>query len=441
MEGQADIAEEILEETAAPRSQNLPRKKKNRRPKSKRGKNKPTGFEEYYVDAPITVEEHQLERELYHVSRPIIHRVEDALLRFHRNRRIETDRLEVFHKYLTYGGVDVGPNMFAGSDNRDLKEMDSEQILRARARTAISQESSHLAIDFDAVVKGFLTSYFPFYFNPENEAMINLATVTIRSFLSYLLYHDVCPEHKENIHEARKSCDIATKELWKNQQLTANGPGDFNIACSTLFGGLEHEVYAENNEWKNPEDDKIQMTKDIAEKVIRFGLAVAGSDEIASSFHQMDSQGSLEATILEDLDGFEVTGVRLLSERDHEFYLTNAPDLNPVGRLYGRTYYDPDMSKRDLSPDEQEQWAVGDRPVQEFTFFLEESLLKHCYPGMKIIAPIWELSCGFHYFEDITRAYCSIYMSLPNDLMIGWKKPRDLAAKGKNQEAWDEEAE
>jgi hypothetical protein len=46
--------------------------------------------------------------------------------------------------------------MFAGSDDRDLKELDSEQILLARARTAIKRENSHLAIDFDTVVKGFL---------------------------------------------------------------------------------------------------------------------------------------------------------------------------------------------------------------------------------------------------------------------------------------------
>ncbi|KAL2853257.1 Argonaute complex, subunit Arb1 [Aspergillus pseudoustus] len=329
--------------------------------------------------------------------------------------------------------------MFAGSDDRDLKQMDSEQVLLARARTAINQEKSHLDIDFDAVVKGFLTSYFPFYFNPENEAMISLATVTIRSFLSYLLYHDVCPEHKDNIYEARKSCDIASEELWKNQQLTANGPGDFNTACSTLFGGLQHEVYSEKNEWKNPKDDQIQMTKDIAQKVIRVGLAVAGSDELALSFQQMNSQGSLEATMLEDLDGFEVIEVCLPSEEDREFYFTHAPDLNPVGKLLGRTFYDPDMPERDLPSEEQARWATSDRPTQEFTFFLEEGLLKHCYSGMKIIAPIWELNCGFHYFEDITRAYCSIYTSLPNDLMIGWKKPRDLAAKDEHRE--DEESE
>lgn len=62
------------------------KKKKKKKPKSKRGlvrcpssissfrtlhpkclQNKPTGFEEYYVDAPITPEEFEKERELYDV--------------------------------------------------------------------------------------------------------------------------------------------------------------------------------------------------------------------------------------------------------------------------------------------------------------------------------------------------------------------------------------
>lgn len=34
--------------------------------------NKPTGFEEYYVDAPMTPAEYTEELELYHVSRPLI---------------------------------------------------------------------------------------------------------------------------------------------------------------------------------------------------------------------------------------------------------------------------------------------------------------------------------------------------------------------------------
>lgn len=73
-----------------------------------------------------------------------------------KNRRIESDRRHVFMKYLTYGGVDVGPKMFAGVDERDMKEMDNEQILNVRAQTSIDHEKENLLVDFDAVVRGYL---------------------------------------------------------------------------------------------------------------------------------------------------------------------------------------------------------------------------------------------------------------------------------------------
>ncbi|KAM0093157.1 hypothetical protein ACP6JD_003448 [Aspergillus fumigatus] len=43
------------------------KKKKTSRSKIKRGRNKPTGFEEYYVDAPITPQEYAEGREIYDV--------------------------------------------------------------------------------------------------------------------------------------------------------------------------------------------------------------------------------------------------------------------------------------------------------------------------------------------------------------------------------------
>lgn len=41
------------------------RKRKPRRPKSKRGQGKPTGFEEYYAEGPITPKEYEEMRKLY----------------------------------------------------------------------------------------------------------------------------------------------------------------------------------------------------------------------------------------------------------------------------------------------------------------------------------------------------------------------------------------
>lgn len=82
--------------------------------------------------------------------------MEDALLRFYKNRRIESDRLDVFSKYLAYGGVDVAPKMFAGTDDHGLRVLDNDAILLARGQTAIHQDRANLLIDFNFVVKGFL---------------------------------------------------------------------------------------------------------------------------------------------------------------------------------------------------------------------------------------------------------------------------------------------
>ncbi|OJJ70612.1 hypothetical protein ASPBRDRAFT_180704 [Aspergillus brasiliensis CBS 101740] len=398
------------------------KKKSKARPKSKRGKNKPTGFEEYYVDAPITPEDFNNEKELYNVSRPLIHRIEDALLRYQKNRRIESDRRDVFMKYLSYGGVNVGQKMFGGLADRDLQELDSEQILQARTMTSVGKDRSNLAVDFDAVVRGFLTSFFPYYFNPETEDMIKLATVTIRNFLSYLLYHDVCLEYNENIDQARTSCDIAAKELWYNQQLMAKSPGDFNSCCSLLFGGELHDTYTEDNNWKSPKDDAPHLTTEIARKIVKFALAGTGENRHALRFQELAEKNTLCAVRIEDIDGFEVTAVHPPGEAVMEFYQTHAPDLVPVGKLLARAYRDPGMPDFDLSPEER----VVQLPERNFEFFMEGNLLQYCYPGMKVITPVWELNCGFHYFEDAYRTYGSNYTPLLNDLMLGWKEPRDL---------------
>ncbi|XHG04795.1 hypothetical protein AWENTII_008048 [Aspergillus wentii] len=260
--------------------------------------------------------------------------------------------------------------------------------------------------------------------------MVKLATVTIRNFLSYILYHDVCPEYKENIDEARTSCDIAGKELWNNQQITAEGPGNFNTAASTLFGGFFFDLYVEDNKWENTKDETFRMSNDIARKVVKFALAGTGSNEQAIRFQELANTNALRAMRVEDIDGFEVTTVILPDDKTREFYQTHASDLYPVGRLLARAYRDPGKPGFDLSPEESLEWENGGAPMHEFEFFLEESLLKYCYPGMKVMTSVWELNCGLHFFDEIFTAYSSLYTVLFNDLMLGWKKPKDLRGGG-----------
>ncbi|KAE8321917.1 Argonaute siRNA chaperone complex subunit Arb1-domain-containing protein [Aspergillus sergii] len=402
-----------------------PKKKKKRKTKSKakHGKGKPTGFEEYYVDVPITPKEYEEEKALYDI------RIEAAILRYQNSRRIEPDRREVFMRYLTYGGVDVGPKMFTGVDEQELQQLDSEQALIAKGQASIRQECAKLPVDFNTVVKGYLTSYFPYFFNPETEDMVKLATVTIRNFLSYLLYHEVCPEYKENIDEARMSCDIATKELWLNQEFATSSPGDFNKACSTLFGGFFYDVNAEENGWNKRKNGNFLMKKDVARKVVKFAIAGSGTNAMALQFQTLANQNALHSTLVPDIHGFEVIAVFPPTPEVREFYRHHAPDLNPVGRMVGKAYRDPGKPRYDLSAEERLMWETGVASMPDFQFFLEENLLKLCYPKMKVITPVWELNCGLNFFEDVHTVYSSIYTVLCNDLMLGYKQSVDLTGK------------
>lgn len=97
---------------------------------------------------------------LWHLQYLIIQpsRFEDALMRFQHKRRIFPDRLNVFHKYLQYGGVSAGPNYGLGVTAKEVKGMTEEEAMQARTQTAVekSRENLNLDISFNEVAKGFL---------------------------------------------------------------------------------------------------------------------------------------------------------------------------------------------------------------------------------------------------------------------------------------------
>lgn len=83
-------------------------------------------------------------------------RIQEALVRYQQKRRLTTERMQVFARYLVYGGVEVGPKTFGGVTERELQEMDKENVYHARSQTDIGIDKLKLSIDFDLVVKGFL---------------------------------------------------------------------------------------------------------------------------------------------------------------------------------------------------------------------------------------------------------------------------------------------
>ncbi|OJD15284.1 hypothetical protein AJ78_04433 [Emergomyces pasteurianus Ep9510] len=417
-EGEADTLREAAEAPAA--------KKKKRRSKKSRGKKKGTGFEEYVADGPITVAEYEENKNRYD------RRLETAIQRFQAKRSMNDNRRNVFTKYMSFGGVDVGPKMFEGNDPRDLMDKDSEDILNATAQATVPENRVGWDVGFETVAKGFLhvythlSSVLPQYIGLETEELVDMATGTIRNFLNYILLHDVCPEYSEDILAARLICDTAKVELWKSQQVNCWAPGNFNMACSTLFGGYFYGFYNGGQKWSN-EVGAEGMPDSIAHKVVKFAIAGAGSYDQAVRFRNLANDSELKATCVDE-NGFEVIAIAPADSDVRDFYKQYAPDLQPVGKLRAKPWRNPGLPEEDLPPGKVcgAHAVPSSSAAREYEFFVDESLLKFCFVGMKIDTSIWELNCGLHYFDNVMAVYCSFYTILLNESMIGWKEPRDL---------------
>jgi hypothetical protein len=248
----------------------------------------------------------------------------------------------------------------------------------------------------------------------------------VKNFLNYVLHHDVCPEYKDNIYAARAVCDVAFKELWNTRCVASIGTGNFNTACAQLFGGIPYDLNMESAGSDQGDGIPSAMTDDAARKVIKFALAGGGTYEQAVRFRDLANRDGLKAHQV-DQEGFEITAIIPPDDGLRDFYHNQAPDLEPIGKLRAKPWCDPALAKIDLppTPEQDSDEDEDSRPV-EYEFFLEESLLKLYFVGMKIDATIWGLNCGVHYFDHIMSVYCSFYTVLPNDSMFGWKKPRDL---------------
>ena len=120
----------------------------------------PTGFEEYYVDPPVTPEEYNIEQDLYSSSRSFSHRIETAIQRYKAKRNFDSERKDLFDKYMVFGGVDAGPKMFTGGlDSLTLEGSSSAEITALTATNFVGdhmEEPDGFVVDFDGCAKGFL---------------------------------------------------------------------------------------------------------------------------------------------------------------------------------------------------------------------------------------------------------------------------------------------
>lgn len=355
---------------------------------------------------------------------------------------------DIFYKYLAYGGLDVGPNMFQGMSEGDAEALDKETLTKAMGRATLSlefrdigNESSNWVVDFEGVMKGFLSRRAPFFYGLDTEADVKLITTLLTNFMNYLLLHDVCPEYQDSILAAKECCVKATQELWSIRQAQLWMPGDFNIACSTLFDGAYGRRYDGNTPWTDDVEGFVGQTDEEARQIVKFAVACAGSEEQYQLWYDKAMANAVKVTQVRKEVGLEITAIILPDDETRSFYKKRTKEFRPVGKIYTKAWLNPAAPPDDLTPEEQAlrqerserkgPVLQGSDPVRgaeegEYEFFIEEAVLQHLFVGMKFEATVRTLNCGIYFFDEVLNVYVSFDTFLPNEMMYGYKKPRYL---------------
>ncbi|KAH8728748.1 Argonaute siRNA chaperone complex subunit Arb1-domain-containing protein [Phaeosphaeriaceae sp. PMI808] len=424
---------------------------------------KPTGFEDTFIEAPITPQEAAEEEDMYDVERPLVERIEIAIQCFKQRRKMHQMYAQVFTTLMLFGGVENGPRMYQGITQQEIAEMDAEGRARAMATHNIPWDrldEKQWTVDFAAIAKAFLSSWYPAHFGCAPN-VIKHACQVLTSFYNYLRYHNVCPDYDSQVEEALKICALAKHELPMVNAAGLAFPGEFNTSASVIFGGAQAGLYAVDKSWAEESRrdgiaiDKIGVRDEEAGIKFTIGVAIMGSDE---QYNGLES-GCME--ILEHIPtGLEVIDIQLPSEHTKALYEEQSKvfeqklgQLEPLGKLickawYADNYEEWDLPRHKYPNGKPHRTGAG----REYEFWVEGSILEECFVGMKMAARILILGNGLTILDEVTEVMCSFFTWLPNELWVenrpkevrwlekGLPGAEELATK-KDQDDGEEEGE
>ncbi|RMY62866.1 hypothetical protein D0863_10808 [Hortaea werneckii] len=415
---------------------------------------KSTGFEPDATEPPLT----DAERSLYDPSFDFIDRIQTAVKYFASKRKMHQDLLQVFEKFLFFGGFISNAQTFqSGMSKEELKKQ--EGLTEAQAKelleyylvsdavvTSISscyedqKKVAEFVVDFEAVAKGFLSSEFMASFDYYDEKMVQKGTQVLRSFYNYLLLHRVCPEYDEQLRAACSICDVAETELNKLAVADKCLPGAFNAACSTLFKGsyvgLHRDAFSaapddEDGGWIM-QGDNIGLSRKDAKMIFSAGIAAYGTDEQYEKAEVLlkNDVEHVECVTYEGI-GLEVTSIELPDKKALELYeRLNSTEtdsyqiacIQPMGRLICKPWDVPIAAPTDLPEQAKAKTSCGETSE----FLIEQEVLPFCFEGMKIDCTVKQLDCGIKWIDTIDSLFPSFYTWLPNESVCGkgaWKEP------------------
>lgn len=216
-------------------------------------------------------------------------------------------------------------------------------------------------------------------------------------------------------------------------------PGAFNVAASTVMGGyhaganVRDAVWTNDSERREWEVDGVGMRPSEAKTTFRAGCVMHGNEELRSLLEQNDYDvEAIKPVKTETHLYLEVVAIvspakdekipDSLQPQASEGSGTEHPNIQALGKLLCKPYAQSTYHEYDLPSVKETPHDARTSP--EYTFLVEEAVLKTCYPGLKMSVTVLTLPGGMHILDEIKETYCSFYKVLPNELMTERKTPK-----------------
>lgn len=399
----------------------------------------------------MTPAEASEEKQLYAPEIPFPQRIEECIQRYRQKRKVATRNGHIFEKYLFFGGIQSTQRMFGGMDADAIREATTDEIRQMTATDFVQsgassakfyhpQHAEGWVVDFEGVVKGFLSRFIPECFTQDDpETDTRQAGNVIHNFLNYVLHHDVCPEYTANIKAAQAICQIAPDELRDTYDLYAALPDSFNTAARFLFcdGGIFKTYDPEKPAGETPKDKKAtewsgyDMRYNPEELDAHLQLAI-----FRFNFMDKIKDETLKQTIYEK----EPREMRVVSTKTQAYQVvsTHRPGkavkthneemlkkqglggkIKPTGIVMLRPTIIDHAWSNVPRPEEMDDI---DQPTEKF--ILDDDLLAKLKAGMKMQLVVCELNIGgFRFLKECKEIRTSFDTLLPQSLMLYWKEP------------------
>ena len=198
------------------------------------------------------------------------------------------------------------------------------------------------------------------------------------------------------------------------------------MACSEIFGGALHGLYVGDQEWVKgilPTLPNCGISPQLARKTFKTGLIARGDDQVFELYKKQGDANKIK--VMNEIEtGLQVTELLPAEKEVLDLYQSAVGQgLKPLGRMRAKTWYYPGAPEEDMTEEEEAATAAAPKEMKDYELWVEDEVLAKCFVGMKFITTIKELSFGILYFDEMRGIYCSFYDMLPNDAIIGWRKP------------------